>query len=360
MSLLACASSSGPPEQATAAETGDEDEVVVKTETPEEWAQYQANLQFALDYKPRCAPKGDRPRVLVSGYGRFMSNRTNATGQIVSRLVPAAAYPHTDPPAPGAVDAPGPQTSVAVGTLDLPRSGQVDVCAMILPVYWDLAAILVLKEIQAFGPDLVLMTGIAGATQPIWLELGSVNRAMGARDGSDLLAPVEGSPLIPQASKADLLRGLRMSWKGVKAAAEGAIEAEGAVVDEQGVSFASTLTGAKFAGFPRSGNTYLCNNVAYTVNYLMGYPNRAVRLMKASKPRAGSPNGISLKLTHDHRATPRDFIHWPSSLDGANLDAAARVLSAIIDAQLAESDGGEAPSVGTNDLAEVQASGDTF
>ncbi|RYE94253.1 MAG: hypothetical protein EOO75_02440 [Myxococcales bacterium] len=365
--MTACTSSTeapaGDPEP-TAAETGDEDEVVVETETPEEWAQYQANLKFALDYKPKCpVTKTGRPRVIVSGYGRFMSNATNTTGQIISRLIPGAKYPVTAPPPYGEVDEPAPQTSVALGSLTLPKTGAVDVCALILPVSWDLAAILVLKEVAAFAPDLVIMNGIAGPTQPLWLELGSVNRAMAARDSSDLLAPVEGSPLIPQASQGDLLRGLRMSWGTVKGAAEKAIKAEAKLLDEKGKPLSDVITGgALLAGFPREGNTYLCNNVAYTVNYLMGYPGRSVRLLKASHPRGNAPNGISVKVSRDHRQTPREFIHWPSTLAGPrHLDAGARILAAIIDAQLtAQRSSSDRATVGTNEQAEISASGDTY
>jgi hypothetical protein len=63
--------------------TGDEDEVIVRTETEEEWAQYQASLKFALGYRARCPATSGRPRVIVSGYGRFRSNRSNATGKSV-------------------------------------------------------------------------------------------------------------------------------------------------------------------------------------------------------------------------------------------------------------------------------------
>ncbi|MCU0656681.1 MAG: hypothetical protein MUF64_15935 [Polyangiaceae bacterium] len=357
-SQLACSPAESPDAEVPV--TGDEDEVIVRTETEEEWAQYQASLKFALGYKARCPATSGRPRVIVSGYGRFMSNRSNATGKMIQKLIPEALYPETDPPAPGEVDDPAPQTSVALGTLDLPGAGKVDVCAMILPVFWDLASILVLKEIQAFRPDLVLMNGIAGPAQPLWLELGSVNKAMNAPDGSNLLAPVEGSPLIPKASAADQARGLRMSWDAVKLAAEGAIAVESDTQDEQGNALQDILSGAKFAGFPRPSNTYLCNNVAYTVNYLMGYPGRSVKLMQASQPRPGQPSSISVKLTRDHRLTPRDFIHWPGSLSDRNLDAAARVLAAIIDAQLLALREGDLPTPGTNDRAEVTESSDTF
>lgn len=357
---LSCAAQGDEGGEASAVAEGDEAEVVVKTDTPEQRAQHQANVQFALGYQPQCVPSKSRRRVIVTGYGRFMHNTTNATGQIVSRLVPAAVYPETSPPTPGQVDEPGPQTSVGQATLTLPRSGDIDVCALILPVYWDLAAILVLKEIEAFQPDLVLMNGIAGSAQPLWLELGSVNRAMNAPDGSDLLSPPEGSALIPQAAKGETLRGLRMSWDAVKAGAIEAIEAEQDRTDDEGTRLGDLLTGALFAGFPRAGNTYLCNNIAYTVGYVMDHPGKTLKLLQASNPSPKTPKSVSVRLKSDHRKTAREFMHWPSALRGDNLDGAAAVMRAVIDAQLEALALGDAPTVGSNEQAEIQASGDTF
>src|SRR5699024_9149414 len=126
-------------------------------------------------YVPQClGPAGSsRPRVLVTGFGRFMSIENNATGRIVSALVPDVSYPETHAPATGELDPPEPQLSVAVSTLDLADIGTVDVCAMILPVYWDLAAILIAKETEAFQPSFVMMNGVAGPRQPLWIELGA-------------------------------------------------------------------------------------------------------------------------------------------------------------------------------------------
>ncbi|MBC7018179.1 hypothetical protein, partial [Salmonella enterica] len=100
------------------------------------------------------------------GFGRFMSIRDNATGRIVSAVVPSARYPETAPPPAGVVDPPAQQLSVSSATLVLPGAGPVDVCAMILPVYWDLAAILIAKEMDAFQPTFVMMNGVAGDRQP--------------------------------------------------------------------------------------------------------------------------------------------------------------------------------------------------
>ena len=341
-----------------------EDAVTVDTSSPAARAQYDANVAFALGYRARCAPRAGRRRVLVTGFGRFLDNPTNATGRIVSTLVPEAHYPVTERPPKGEVDQPAPQTSVARGTITLPHAGEVDVCAMVLPVYWDLAAILAIKEIDSFGPELVVMNGIAGPEQDLWIELGSVNRAMSLRDGSDVLSPVvpsgrEFAPIVPSASQSDTLRGMLLSWTAVRDAARAEITRQSHVI-ESGRSLGDILGGAKLAGFPRDGNTYLCNNVTYAVNYAMSYPGRTLTLLQASAPRRGSINRVTVKTTRDLRAVPRTFMHWPSRLEGSHLEAAASVMRAVIDAQLTSLRGGETPSRGTNDRAEIAATGGTF
>lgn len=339
-----------------------DDAVTVDTSTPLARAQLDVNIAFARSYAARCKPRSNgHKRAIVTGFGRFLYISENATGRLVSTLIPEATYPSTTPPAADAVDPPAPQTSVAVGTVHLPHSGDVDVCAMIVPVYWDLAAILVAKEIDSFGPDVVLMNGVADTTQDLWIELGSVNRAMHEVDGSDRLVPVATNgrktiPIVPAASSSDLLRGQRMSWRPVQDAARAAVTAHGADVDE-GRRFDEVLTGAKLAGFPRAGNTYLCNNITYVVNFLMAYSGRTVTLLKASVADPKKPNGVRVRIARDVRTIPRTFLHWPSSLSGTHLLDGASVLAAVLDAQLATK---TAPTTGTNAMAELQASGGTF
>lgn len=340
------------------AETGDEADVVVRTETPEEWAQYVADATFAKSYTARCKPHGTRPRVLVTGFGRFMSNATNASGHVVSSLVPGLVYPETQAPPAGQVDDPAAQTSVALGTITLPHTGEVDVCGMVLPVAWDLSAVLALKEIQSFRPNLVIMNGIAGDVQPIWIELGSVNHAMSAPDGSGTLQPaVDGAPLVKTAPASEEEKGLHLSWWSVRAAADQAIAAH--AKDKDGAAtFSSKLTGTAFAGFPRESNTYLCNNVTYVVNFLMDHPNRSLKLLTPSVKKSGGPTGVTVKLTRDYRETPRVFVHWPSSLAGAHWKSGAAVLGAMIDAQLdAIATGEDPPTDGDNSLADIPGEG---
>lgn len=334
-------------------ESGDEQDVIVKTETPEEWAQFTADVKFAKSYVARCKPQGKNRRVLVTGFGRFMSNTTNASGQVVSTLVPGLEYPLTEPPLAGQVDEPAPQTAVSLGTLHLPHGGDVDVCGMVLPVSWDLSAILAAKEIESFQPELVLMNGIAGDTQPIWLELGSVNRAMSAVDGSGTLeASVEGGPLIKSAPSSETLKGLRLSWKSVRAAAEATIEKRAGDVDGDR-AFKDVLSGAAFGGFPRQSNTYLCNNLSYVVNYLMDHKGVGVKLLTPSQKKAGAPTGVIVRLTHDMSKVPRVFVHWPSSLSGSHLDSAADVMASIIDAQLQATTNGDLATRGSNAMADI-------
>ncbi len=346
----------------------------VDTESELAWAQYRANLEFAQSYQPTCVgasvaseegePQVERPRVLVTGFGRFMSNRSNATGQVVSELLDELTYPWTDPPASGQIDPPAPQTAVALGRMELPKVGEVDVCAMVLPVFWDLAAVLVLAEIEAFSPDFVLLNGIAGWRQPLWLELGSINPARALEDGSNVLMPIEeGAPLIPSAPQDETARPLLLSWHSVREAVDGAIEAQGE--DERdGTPLSDVLQGARFAGYPRSSNTYLCNNTAYAVGYLMDHHGETVRLLEASHPREGFDDGLDVVLSDDHRDTPRVFVHWPSNLEGEHLASAAEVMRALIDGQLdALVNDGEPPTPGDNEIAELKpdaAGGDTY
>ena len=343
-----------------------DDAVTVDTSTRQARAQYDADVAFATKYVARCKASGvaGRPRVLVTGFGRFLENETNATGMMVSRLVPGGMYPVTHPPAPGAVDPPDAQTAVASGTITLPKSGAVDVCAIVLPVYWDVAAIVAIKEIDAFAPSFVLMNGIADTEQPLWLELGAVNRAMSLEDGSGALVPVPKAgaafaPLVPSATASEQKIGLLLSWTAVESAARAAVTAHGSNFDD-GRAFSSIVFGAELGGFPRDGNTYLCNDLSYVVDYAMGHPGKTLTLLQASRPQAATINKVTVKVGKDLRAVPRVFVHWPSTLAGTHLDAGADVMRAIVDAQLDALRRGDKPTVGTNARAEILPNGDTF
>jgi pyrrolidone-carboxylate peptidase len=350
--LIGCASSDLAQE---------EDDVRVDTRSKLARAQYDANVAFANSYVPRCTP-GSGPRVLVTGFGRFMDIEDNATGRIVSELVRQARYPETSPPEAGQIDPPAPQLSVGRSTIVLPKSGSVQVCAMILPVYWDLAAVLIAKEAEAFAPDMILMNGVAGAAQPLWFEMGSLNRAQASMDGSDLLSPI---PRVGQQeaklveSDSESSRALYAPWKEMQAAAESAIEAESSV-KEGNKRFGQVLQGTRLAGFPRSSNTYLCNNVTYVTNYLLDHPGESIPLLQASKPIANRLNEVRVTMRGDYRKTVREFLHWPSTLQGNHVRSARNVLLEVIDAALVANTQGKSKR-GDNALAAPDMrGGDTF
>lgn len=338
-----------------------EDEVRVDTSTPLARAQYDANVAFATSYKARCRVQDARfPRVLVTGYGRFLYITDNATGRTVSRAVPAATYPRTDAPAAGAIDPPGPQLSVGTSLVTLASGAKVNLCGMVLPVYWDLAAILVAKEIDAFAPDLVVMNGVAGTTQPLWLELGAMNRAGADLDGSgNLGAKTSAAGTAPLVTGAAFSRANLLSWKPVRSALEAEIAAQSKDAKGASTGFGDVVEGVRYAGFPRLSNDYLCNNVTYTVGLLMDSPKRTINLLQASTKVASKPNSVAVTMKGDFRATPRVFVHWPSALVGGAaedrlLDRAAAVLLRLVDAQLAASKAGaaSAPTRGDNATAD--------
>ncbi len=356
LALVGC-SACGVFQSAPIEPDSDEDasNVVVNTESEAAQQQFAANVTMATRYRPRCSSSSSRPKVLVTGFGRFLSIADNATGRIVSALVPSARYPNTSPPAEGKVDPPGPQLSVSTETLTLPGVGAVDVCAMILPVYWDLAAIFIAKEIDSFKPSFVLMNGVAGPKQPIWIELGATNDARGLEDGSNQLRPdvptgQGNAKLIEGLSASETLQGNLLSWKAVAASAADAVERHAEDIDK-GARFGDVLQGVKLTTFPRSSNTYICNNVTFVTSWLMNHPNRTIQLLRASKPVAGVPDSVPLQMSSNFTAVPRVFVHWPSELADTHHAAGAEVMKAILAGQLKALKDGDMPTVGENALA---------
>jgi hypothetical protein len=323
-------------------ENSAEDDVKVDTRGRLAREQYDANVRFALDYQPRCVSTGAPKRVLLTGFGRFLDISDNATGRILAQLVPNAPYPETTQPAPGEIDPPGPQLSVGATRLSLPGVGEVDVCAMIVPVYWDLASLLIAKEVAAFAPDLVVMNGVYPGASWLTLELGSINRAVAAPDGSGILTPSGGdgslglwgrAPLLEDVPAEDDARGLLLSYDAVREAAETKITALAERDDGTGVRFADRLSGVKLGGFPRD-NTYLCNNTAYVVSWLLDHPATPVDLLRADPPLDGAINAVSAQIEPDFSAIPRVFVHWPDSLVADHVAASAELLTALVAAQL--------------------------
>jgi pyrrolidone-carboxylate peptidase len=335
LALVACSADLSAPE----GESGGR--VTLSTQGRTARLQYDANVAFAQSYRSRCDAAAPGLRVLVTGYGRFQGNLDNATGRIVEALT-GAAYPSTARPAAGMVDVPAPQTSVRTKAVVQPGLGPVSICGMILPVYWDLAPILLAREIEAFKPDFVVMNGVATGQLniPLRVELGSTNIATaGPADGSGVLHAFATNPQGEAkvlSEGPDTIPSL-LSWRRVQYALNSGVRSRPVLA--RGVS------GVDFGGYPSTWLTYLCNNIVYTTNYLMDHPGMSTRMLEPSVRLGASDVGVQMTLRGDFRKTPRVFIHWPD-LPRESHAAAADTLLEGITAQLLAQKAGEAPTRG--------------
>lgn len=299
-------------------------------------------MDAAAAYRPALVAADARPRVLVTGFGRFGAIRRNASGCMLALLLDDLRYPVTEPPRGREIDPPGPQLAVARGSVALDGVGEALLCAMVLPVFWDLAAALIAAELNAFRPDLVIMNGVAGPRQDLWIELGAINRVRDSVDGSTRLRPAEpGGPVIAGAAWG---RPNLASWSAVRQAAQRAILAHSERIGD-------TLGGVTCKAFPRASNDYLCNNTTYAVGHLMDHPGVPTRLMEQSSPRDDDV-AMEVIVERDLSQVPRFFLHWPAALSEAQLAGAADVLRAIIAAQLSATARGEPPSRAHDGIAD--------
>jgi pyrrolidone-carboxylate peptidase len=342
ISLAACGGDTGTPGTT-------EEDIKLDTRTALARKQYDANVKFAKAYASRCEA-GPGKRVIVTGYGRFQGNLDNATGRIVESLT-GVPYPATLPVADGAIDPPDAQTSVKTTRLKLDGIGDVTICGMILPVYWDLAPILLAKEISAFKPDLVLMNGVASGSHniPMRLELGSENTALPIEDGSGILHPFDSTGSGAAATVIETgpkLLPSRMSWAPVKSAMRAELTKQGA-----NTQLGGEISEVFYGGFPSSWLTYLCNNIVYVTNYLMANPGKSARLLEPSVKLKSTDRGVTVTLSGDFSKTPRAFIHWPD-VPRDKQKYAASVLRAAIVAQLSASARGELPTPGDPQTAD--------
>lgn len=265
----------------------------VALDSPAARAQLARNLAFAEDYRAIGAPPKTRPRALVTGFGRFREHRANATGRAVAALVPGLDYPFTDNPPNGTVDDPAPQ--IARGDVALAR---VDLRAVVLPVHWDTAAFVVARELEAFAPDVVLMTGISARTDRALLETSASNLARPEPDASRHLAPLTGR-LIDDAPEAIALPFPGEVVRGV---------------DVSGFAPALEPIAA------RPDNAYVCNALAFQTSWLL-----------AGHPLALFDDRLTITLGGDVRRTSRAFLHVPALTDEAAIAALTVALRTVVE-----------------------------
>lgn len=229
---------------------------------------------LATSFRPAREPRGG---VVVTGFGTFPGVGRNATADIVH----AIARTHRI-----ALDAPSrrvPDFEVGRGSLRLPSGRAVPASLMVLPVAWDAAADLVVKETRAAGALLVVMNGVAAPEQPIFVEEAATSARVARPDAYGV------SPR--RASAASRVRPATLAVDVARDAAVRALAAEKL----------ASVPGA-IVKSARPDNAYVCNATAYRV---------------ARAQRLGAEHG---------------FVHWPKDIARREIAGCARVLVAMIDA----------------------------
>jgi pyrrolidone-carboxylate peptidase len=261
-----------------------------------------------------CQGATSLPRAIVTGFGLFSGASYNISGVVVeslslpeltSSLIDLDNFSRTvtlsSKVASGTLSAQDSGARTRVRTMQI--DGQsAEVCFILLDVKWDLAAAIIIRQMQIFQPRAVLMTGRGGSDARY--EVASLNQTMGYAgfDHSGVYAE-NNSP-----KSAEIVSGgpssLTMSWHAVQR--QNATEA---LIRRLGYA-AATSNGA------RSDNTYICNNVSYAV------------LFAATGQKIALAGG---KITLDGSDTDAQigFFHYPAAAEKTSheVDLWSRVLA---------------------------------
>ncbi len=162
---------------------------------------------------------------------------------------------------------------------------------IVLPVEWGRASELLLAESIASKATLVLMNGVAGARQPMWIESAAMDVFSERLDAAGKLPEViRSSPTETVYVSIDVgaaHQAADLVFRKVRDTIEG------------GVRLDAIMQGAIMME-PRAENAYVCNDTTW----------RTTRALSGTGVRAG-------------------FFHWPRELRGAHIEAACDVLVAI-------------------------------
>ncbi len=265
--------------------------------------QHQAHVAFARDYVATPAPpRSARRRVLVSGFGPFPPHAINATTDLVAALADVAGV---------------------AGVAPLrDRDGElVELRTVVVPVLWDVAPIVLVREIEAFRPDLILMNGIARDEQPIWLERGARNVRSLRDDASGTARPAERELVVVHEGAPE--RRLDFPVDDVVAAAAIALERE-VVATPALAAVAPSVVAIE----PRDDNGFLCNQVTYVVDHALAHGGETLSML-----RCGGDESVLLMLPTGLAHVPRAFVHWPARI-GAHVAAGGRILRVMVETAL--------------------------
>jgi len=290
-------------------------------------------IDFARTFKPFSKPRSHRRRALVTAFGRFGEHATNASATIARALLGETATfaPRATTSEP---DDPAAHVSTMEGVIDLPTLRSVEIHVVVLPSMWDLAPLLAVRSIEALRPDVVLMNGIGATAQAIAVEAAANNRAALRDDASARIRPRgdgAATKILPQVD--DPPRALSLDVERILGRAR-SVWSRHASTTEGGLRFDAVAPSVELAP-AREENAYLCNQLAYLVDRALAFPDRALRLLRGVEHDVGIDLAMGAATDAKLSRIPRGFVHWPSALVGAHVEACVEVLRAMLDAQLA-------------------------
>jgi|GEM_PF-7111157 len=162
---------------------------------------------------------------------------------------------------------------------------------IVLPVEWAHAAELLLAESITTKATWVLMNGVAGARQPMWIESAAMDVFAEREDAAGKM------PEVIRTTPTETVY-VSIDVGAAKKAADLAFRKVRDTV-EGGLRLDAIMHGATMMD-PRAENAYVCNDTTW----------RVTRALSGTGARAG-------------------FFHWPHELRGAHVEAACDVLLAI-------------------------------
>ncbi len=194
-----------------------------------------------------CEAHGNGKRVILTGFGLFSGVSFNISGVIVDTMA----------------DAPAAETGLlrddhhggkVVNKQELVNGQLIEFCFLTLDVQWDLAAAIIVREMQNFQPDLVIMTGRGDETSVIF-EAGARNEALKVSgynsDGSRARhnTPIQ-PPILPPTLEGveDIIA---MTWNNRQM-----LEATHHKIAALGFRAVTTPSA-------RISNNYICNNISF-------------------------------------------------------------------------------------------------
>lgn len=216
-----------------------------------------------------CKASTNSQRVLLTGFGLFDSEY-NISGLVVENMSSDKFWPSKSKISDSV---PVDIKKVADGTLKGAEASGIainrtltidektyDVCFLILDVRWDVAAAIIVHEMQRFQPNLVVMTGRSGRQAAV-IEGAAQNRTMiyGGffNDGKmdTINTPKSENENVLPANDAGVQQIIRMSWDNKELQ-----RATSNLIDQLGYKVDAPST-------PSDSSTYVCNNVAFVANH---------------------------------------------------------------------------------------------